>query len=146
MHRDYHRPTDDVDKINFEALGQVVDVAVDVLDRIDQLPRQSYVSTFDSKGMTIGASGGGKRATLGVMPDYNSDSPGLRITDVVPDSPAAAAGMKAGDVIMKIGESKIQTAYDLMEFLQQAKAGQKIHIAVTREGKPLELDATLKDR
>jgi S1-C subfamily serine protease len=144
MHRDYHTPSDDVDKINFDGLHQVTDLVEDVIYGIDKLPRQSYVATYDSNRMTIGDSGAGTRVRLGVMPDYQAQSSeGMRIADVSPGSPAAAAGLKAGDILLQFDDRKIQTVYDLTEVLANAHAGQKVRLHVLRGEQPLDLDATL---
>ena len=68
MHRDYHRPSDKVDKINFLGIAEVVDLCSDLLHELADMPREQYVDTFDHSGMS---GMGGMKVRLGIMPDYN---------------------------------------------------------------------------
>ena len=76
----------------------------------------------------------GNRARLGIYPDQNSEG-GVGIRQVLPESPAAKAGLKDGDLILMIGESKIEGLQDLMTTLGKCKPGQSVKIKVRREGK-----------
>jgi S1-C subfamily serine protease len=157
LHGDYHRPSDDADKINYTGLAQAVDVAQDLVTQIAAAPKQAYVEKSDSSSLRLGMTGdansgsagggGGTRVTLGVVPDYGSfgEGGGVRISGTSPDSPASAAGLKAGDVIVKFDEKKIDTLYDLSDELAAAKPGQKVKLQVLRDGgkTPVELQATL---
>jgi S1-C subfamily serine protease len=70
----------------------------------------------------------------------------MRISGTTPGSPAAAAGLKEGDVITQIGDDKIATVYDLTDFLKKAKPGEKVKITVLRDGKTVDAEATLTAR
>ena len=61
-------------------------------------------------------------------------------------SPAAAAGLKEGDVIVQINENKVASIYDLTDVLSRGKPGEKLKIAVLRDGKRVESEATLVER
>ena len=146
MHMDYHRPTDDVDKINFIGLARTVDLAADVLGQLERLPREQYVDSFDR---SFFGRMNHSNVQLGIMPDYNYDgtaSPGVRVAGIVPETAAAKGGIKEGDVIIKIGESKIGGLGDFMTEMGKHKAGDQVKITVLRESKPLELDVTLAER
>src|SRR5256885_15313574 len=97
-----------------------------------------------------GGGGGGTRVTLGVVPDYSSfgQGGGVRISGASPGSPAALAGLREGDVIVKVGQKTIDTLYDLSDVLAKAKPGQKVIVRVLRdEGKTtVDLEATLAER
>ncbi len=147
VHRDYHRPSDDVDKINFDGIGHVVKLGVDLVDRLLAMPKEPYVDASDAQGMQRTSSGGGSRATLGVVPEYASeDVKGVKISGTVPGSPAAAAGLKDGDVITAFGADKIEDIYDLTEALQKGKPGDKVKLGLLRDGKAIEVEATLSER
>ena len=155
-HRDYHRPDDDADKVNYKGLEQAVGFAADVVEDLVQLPKQQYVDAADANSMFNGpaagpssASGsGGLRVSLGVVPDYAPDDgvKGLRISGTTPGSPAAAAGLKEGDVIVQINDDKIGSIHDLTDVLRKGKPGEKVKIAVTRGGKRVDVDVTLTAR
>jgi hypothetical protein len=156
LHADYHRPTDDADKINYRGIEQVVDFTADLLRGMADMPRQQYVDAADASPMRFGLghgdgpSGSGARVTLGVVPDYSSfgQGGGVRISGTSPGSPAAEAGLRAGDVIVKMGERDIDTLYDLSDVLAKGKPGQKVKLKVLRDGgkTPVELEATLAER
>ena len=157
QHRDYHRPTDDADKVNSEGMKQAVAFVVDIVDVLLEAPKQEYVDAVDAHSMfnAPGASGpgtgsasGGLRVSLGVVPDYAPDETikGLRISGTTPGSPAAAAGLKEGDVITQIGDDKVDSIYDLTDVLKKGKPGQKLKITALRDGKAIETEATLAER
>jgi S1-C subfamily serine protease len=157
LHADYHRPTDRADKINYRGLEESVDFAADLVRGMAEMDRQQYVDAADASPMRIGGvhgdgkgAGGGSRVTLGVVPDYSSfgQGGGVRISGTSPGSPADAAGLKAGDVIVKMGDRNIDTLYDLSDALAAAKPGQKVKLKVVRQGakEPLEMEATLAER
>jgi hypothetical protein len=149
MHADYHRPSDKADKINFEGMAEVAEFAERIVTGLETLPREAYVDASDSTGgMHMGMSGGG--ASLGVVPDYSNgidaQTKGVRITGTVPSSPAAAAGLKADDVIVQFGKEKIDTLYDLSDQLAKAKPGDQVTLGVLRGKDRIDLHATLAAR
>jgi len=153
MHADYHRPSDKAEKINFEGMAQVAQFAERIVTGLENLPREKYVDASDSMGgmhlrMSGAPSGGG--ASLGVVPDYSNgidaETKGVRITGTVPDSPAAAAGLKADDVIVQFGKEKIDTLYDLSDQLAKARPGDQVILGVLRGKERIELRATLAAR
>lgn len=163
QHRDYHRPGDDADKVNYEGLEQAADFAADVVSDLLSAPREQYVSAADANSMfggpggtdasapsmpSTGSASGGIRVSLGVVPDYAPDDEikGLRISGTTPGSPADAAGLKEGDVITRIDNDKIASIYDLTAVLNNGKPGQKLKIVLLREGKRVEAAATLVAR
>jgi C-terminal processing protease CtpA/Prc len=149
LHADYHRPTDDADKVNYKGMDEVVAAAQEVVEALATMPRQQYVGTFDTtRSPMMGVGSRGSRVTLGVMPDYGSDEStnGLRITGTTPGSPAQAAGLLDGDVIVQMNDLKIKDIYDLMNFLSQGKPNQQVKIIVNRKGQQVELNATLAER
>jgi S1-C subfamily serine protease len=123
------------------------------VQQLTDMPRQQYVEAANASPLRIGMgtdSGGGPRVTLGVVPDYSSFGAGggVRISGTSPQSPAAAAGLKGGDVIVQYNETKIDTLYDLSDVLAKGKPGQKVKVKVLRDGgkTPVELEATLAER
>ncbi len=143
MHRDYHRPTDKVDKINFLGIAEVVDFSQTLLEELAKMPRAQYVSKFDKAPVR----GGSMKVRLGIMPDYNADPTlvGVRVGGTMPDAPAEKAGLKEGDVIVSIDADKIASLGDYMTILGKHKPGDTIKITVQRDGKPKELSATLSE-
>jgi hypothetical protein len=149
LHADYHRPTDDADKINYEGLEEVVNLVQDVTEQVAQSPRQNYIVAADAHSMHIGSPSSGTTVTLGVIPDYTvamDAGGGVKISGTSPNSPAAKAGLKAGDTIVKWDAKAIDTLYDLSDMLARGKHGQMVKLKVMRDGKPIEIQATLATR
>jgi serine protease Do len=82
---------------------------------------------------------------LGIMPDYNSDSsaPGVQIAAVMPDSAAAHAGLKEGDIIVGFDKDKVDSLGDYMAILAKHKPGDSIDVIIQRAGQRMSLKAKL---
>ncbi|QDU96760.1 M20/M25/M40 family metallo-hydrolase [Lignipirellula cremea] len=139
-HADYHRPTDDFDKLNLEGMDRVVDFVVALTDAIDADPkRPEYV---EKKKPEVIARGG-SRPYLGSIPDFGVEVEGYALQGVAPGSPADEAGIKAGDVIIKLGASKIGSLEDIDSALRKHKAGEKVPVVVLRDKKEVTVMVTL---
>jgi C-terminal processing protease CtpA/Prc len=151
QHADYHRPTDDADKINYQGIAEVVELAGNVTQKLLVQPREQYVEAADAHSMfggAPGATGGASafKASLGVVPDYTAeDVKGVRITGTSPGSPAAKAGLKDGDVLVQWGADKMDSVYDLTDQLKKAKPGETVKLGVLRDGRRIDLQATLAE-
>jgi S1-C subfamily serine protease len=85
--------------------------------------------------------------SLGVVPDYaTEDVKGVRISGTSPGSPAEAAGLRDGDVIVKFGDAAIDSLYDLTDALKRGKAGETVKLELIRDGQRVEAEATLVER
>ncbi len=152
LHADYHRPTDTPDKINLAGIEQTAGLTVNLLRQIDTMPKQTYVASADAKGENVsigfGTGDGGRRVTLGVVPDYTSDDrvTGVKISDTTPDSPAAKAGLMAGDVVVKLGDTSIESLEGLSAALRVAESNRPTTISVIRGGRRMEFPVTLVEK
>ncbi len=150
LHTDYHRPSDDSDRINFTGMGRIADyLELITLDLARRPARPSYVRVAEERRPPIGndASRSGTSVSLGIMPDYAYEKKdGLRITGVRDGGPAAKAGLKDGDRIVRCGSKQIGTIYEYMESMTQYKPGDQLEIVVVRDGKQVKLQATLAGR
>ena len=82
----------------------------------------------------------GLRAYLGTIPDYaQGDTKGVKLSGVSPVGPAAKAGVKAGDIIVKLAGKEITNIYDYTYVMGDLKIGKETVITVQREGKTLDL-------
>lgn len=116
QHEDYHKPSDDSEKINYEGLLTVVRYISRAISQLDAEPKLAFTKTKDSSDsprFTV---------SMGVVPDYMFDGKGMRIDGVSEDKPAKAAGLLKGDVVVQLGDS---TVYDMMSYMRALSAFQK---------------------
>ena len=141
-HTDYHTATDDSDKINSTGGVRAAMVAADIALAAGKGATLTYVKAPPEP---MGGGDGPRRASLGTVPSYDEDPnrpPGMVLSDVVPDGPAAKAGLKAGDRIVKLDDTEIRSVNDLMFVLQGAKAGTQVKVTYVRDGKTETATAT----
>lgn len=131
-HSDYHKPSDDADKINYEGQAQIMDYIYTITAKMDAMPKPAYTET---KQTTVGKVR--FKVTLGVMPDYSFNDGGLRIDGVTDGRPAAKAGLKGGDIIIQMGEHEIRGIQTYMEALGKFAEGDKTTVTILREGKKM---------
>ncbi|HEV8491088.1 MAG TPA: M28 family peptidase [Candidatus Angelobacter sp.] len=145
LHSDYHKPSDTWDKINAEAAVRLLDVVEDVSEKIAAAPeRPAFVTVVEDKPATGGGSGYG--AYFGSIPDFGQVENGVKFSDVKPGSPAAKAGLKAGDVLVQFGDRPIKNLYDFTDALRRSKVGDVVEVQVLREGKPVNASVKLEQR
>jgi len=146
LHDDYHRATDVASKINAAGEARVVNVAAAALRRIADRPaRLSYVNVPAKPQMNAGE--GGSQVYLGSIPDMaGGDTPGLRLSGVRAGTPADAAGLKAGDVIIEFGGVPVKDLYEYSNALYSHKPGDEVDIVVLRDSKRVTLHARLGKR
>ena len=134
LHEDYHRATDDWDKLNF---GGIVQISQFVADLALALANRTGPLTFvDAPRPQASTGGSGYGAYLGTIPDMSGGgvTDGVRITGVRAGSPAATAGLQAGDVITAIGDKRIANLYDMTDALRSHQPGDTVIIVSRREG------------
>jgi hypothetical protein len=143
-HEDYHKPSDTADKINYSSIFRIVYFAADVLKQIDNLGSLSYQEVVQAAPQR---NRGKLHVTLGTIPSYvDTGVEGMTIGDVVKGGPAEKAGLKAGDVIIRIGEKKVGSIYDFMYALEDKEAGQEVEVEVLRGEEHLIVEVTLGAR
>lgn len=130
LHDDYHRPSDDADRINVEGMNRIVDFAAKVALQIDTAAgRPDYLKT---QSQDQGGSRQGFRVFVGTIPDYSEDANGMLLAGVRENSPAAKAGLLKGDVMVKFGKHDIKNVYDYTYALQDYKPGDVVEVVVMR--------------
>jgi hypothetical protein len=137
QHSDYHKPSDDTELINFEGEKKVLDYIVRFVEATCTFPKMDFLTTKQPQNQARNF-----KVTMGVMPDYAYDKKGMRIDGVTDGKPAAKAGIKTGDVIMKIGDMDIETVYTYMDVLTKYKKGETTKVMVKRGSEEVILDVT----
>ncbi len=137
-HSDYHKPSDDVDKLNAEGEVLVLNTIIKVIESMDSEPKLAYLTT-KSKSM------GGSRSfkvTMGVMPSYSAKVAGLKVDGVSEGKPAQKAGILTGDIIIQIGDLIIKDMESYMDALGKFEKGQTVPVKVLRTEKEVTLSVT----
>lgn len=143
-HEDYHRTTDDWDKINITGLDAIAHFTADLARTLaDRTGGLTYV---EAPPPTESSSGRGYGAYLGTIPDMTENPGGVRITGVRAGSPADAAGLQGGDIIVRIGTFDIGDLFAMTDALRQFQSGDKTIIAFRREGEVIEREVTFGRR
>jgi membrane-associated protease RseP (regulator of RpoE activity) len=138
-HEDYHKPSDTADKINYEDESRILGVVAKIVRSIDAGDkRPTYmVAKSEATGRSTGF-----RVSLGTIPNYSDSGDGLLLDGVREDSPAAKAGLKAGDRIVKLAGRDVRNVYDYTYVLGEMKAGQEYEVEVVRGTERLKLKLT----
>jgi acetylornithine deacetylase/succinyl-diaminopimelate desuccinylase-like protein len=144
LHEDYHRSTDDWEKINATGLARVAEFAGEVVWALADRPGGL---TFVDAPPPLAATGGqGYGAYLGTIPDMSESPGGVRITGVRAGSPAEQAGLKGGDIITAIGPKTVANLYDMTDALRSHQAGDTVVIVARRGDSEVRLTAVLGKR
>jgi membrane-associated protease RseP (regulator of RpoE activity) len=144
LHDDYHRPSDDTEKVNFvglERVAQLVAQSAEAIAALDSRPTYVAIAPSNSGG---GPRRGGDRPYFGSIPDFAQAQPGYALSGVTKGSPAERSGLLAGDVIIKLGESKIGNLDDFDSALRKHQAGDKVPVVVRRGEQELTFEVELE--
>jgi Zn-dependent M28 family amino/carboxypeptidase len=143
VHEDYHRTTDDVEKINLEGLDRIAESGALA---VRALAVRKTPLTFVPGQPQPTASGSGYGAYLGTVPDMTESPGGVRLSGVRAGSPAERAGLRPGDILVRLGDFSIANLYDLTDALRAHQPGDTVPVEVLRDGKPIRLQAVLGRR
>jgi hypothetical protein len=139
-HSDYHKPSDTADKINYEDLDRVVDLAAAIARQLLDLDAPPQFTKVEQSSQTAGRTG--LRVFTGTVPDYTAEVKGLLLGGVVAGGPAEKAGLQKGDVIVEIAGQSITNIYDYTFALEQLKIDQSVKLVYTRGGRRIETTLT----
>ena len=140
-HEDYHKPSDDWEKINATGEKIILDLIYDVTKHLGFLDKKPVFTVAGPKERSQNQRG--FKVTFGIVPSYSSGGPGLTIDGVRPEGPAEIAGIQSGDIIIEIDGKDIQDIYDYMHRLGDLKKGQRVAVKIKRGEDTLELVVNL---
>lgn len=138
QHEDYHKPTDTADKLNYAGMVRIADFTVCIVQELAQLDSIPFTKTKDSTNDDAPRF----KVTLGVVPDYLFSGVGMRIDGVSEGRPAQLAGLKKGDVVVRIGDHDVVDMMGYMEGLSMFEEGQVTPVEVLRKGEAMVVDVT----
>lgn len=134
LHTDYHKPSDDADKINYSGEAGIVKHIFSLLQATDKLTEKlAFTKTREQQKATSAR----WSVSLGIMPDYTFTGAGVRADGVSEGRPAQKAGLQTGDVITALGEYKVSSMESYMQALGKFKKGDKTTVSYNRSGRPL---------
>ena len=149
VHTDYHRPGDTADKLDAAGMARVAALGAAVVERLARGERPTYVALARPAGPGRERREAGAAAApvfLGVAGDGRGESDGLRLSRVVPDSAAARAGLREGDILVRLDGRAMDGFEDLVGVLRAHHRGDEIRILYLRDGLEHETSATLDAR
>jgi hypothetical protein len=147
VHEDYHRSTDDWQKIDAAGVARIAGFAADVAAAVANRPARLTFVALPATAHGGSATGtGGYGAYLGTVPDMSGTDSGVRLAGVRAGSPAEKAGLRANDVITKIGDYEVPDLEAMTGALRSHKPGDTVEIVVRRDGTLTTLTATLGTR
>ena len=141
-HEDYHKPSDTADRVNYEGEALVLQLVRDIVYRLQQTDARPTYAVARAEANTRTTF----RISLGTVPSYAESTDGLKLDAVREGSPAAAAGLKAGDKIVKLAGHDIRNVYDYTQALSEMKAGREYEVELLRDGQRLTLKVTPAER
>jgi aminopeptidase YwaD len=135
-HIDYHKPSDTFEKINYSGLSRITNYVAAIAKSVDENPARPTYKVAQSVGM------GGRmtfNVSLGTIPSYAEGNNGLAIDGVRDGSPAAKAGLKGGDTIIKLAGKDVRNISDYMFALGSMKAGEEYEVVIKRGSETITL-------
>ena len=146
LHSDYHKPSDTWDKINAPSAARLLDLVGSVTVQLASASDPPAFQVVAEDKPISGGGGGGYGPYFGSIPDFGQTENGVKFSDVKPDSPAAKAGFKAGDVLVQFGDKPIKNLYDFTDALRRSKVGDVVEVKVLRDGQPVSASVKLEQR
>ncbi|NII24580.1 M28 family peptidase [Pseudoflavitalea sp. X16] len=136
LHNDYHRPSDDADKINYTGEWQIIKLIEEIIQAAGPKGKLAFTKTREVQTSTSTRFS----VTMGIMPDYTFSGSGVRVDGVSDNRPAKKAGIKTGDVIVQLGDFSTTSMEGYMQALSKFKKGDKARVKYKRGEETLETE------
>jgi len=138
LHTDYHKPSDDADRINYEGMVRIIRHIEKTISGLNEQPKLSFLKTREMQTTTTARFS----VTMGIMPDYTYSGKGVKADGVGEGKPAQKAGIRAGDIVLQIGEYTIASMENYMQTLGKFKKGDTVRVIFQRGDKTQEVSVT----
>jgi predicted metalloprotease with PDZ domain len=145
-HADYHRPGDTAEKVDGAGLVKVATYVKEGIAYLGERPQPLTNTIASMKGGPTAAPAGGRRVSFGTMPDFAFAGPGVRVTSVVPGSPAEKAGVRESDVILQVDGKDVADLAGYSAILRALSPGQTVAVVLSRGGAEQHLSVTVVER
>ena len=133
QHEDYHKPSDDSEKLNCVGMHIISDYILNIISDLDNIGKLAFRKTKNESEETPRFKVG-----LGVIPDYLFDGKGMRIDVISENKSAQKAGLKKGDIVIKLGDSFVTYMMSYMRTLSIFEEGNTTKVVVKRDNKNIE--------
>src|ERR1035437_1715621 len=137
-HNDYHKPTDTEEKINYQGELSVLKMMISLVENLDGKPKIVFSKTKEVDSAETPRF----KVTLGVIPDYAFEGEGMKIDGISEGKPAAKAGLKAGDIVLQMNDTKVTDMMSYMKALGKFKKGDTVNLKIKRGKDMMEVKAT----
>lgn len=137
QHEDYHKPSDDTEKVNFEGMELVSNYIFSIIKDLDSQKKLPFKKTKNESEVVPDF-----KVTLGVVPDYLFSGKGMRIDGISEDRPAQKAGLQKGDIVVKMGDYEVTDMMSYMKSLSKFEKGQTAKVTIDRGGELKEVEVT----
>jgi len=148
-HEDYHRPGDVVEKIDSAGLIKVAAILKEAAEYLSNRV-EPLTSTLQAAGTPSAASASkpksSRKIILGTVPDFSYQGEGVRVSDIVPDSPAQEAKLQAGDILLQLADKPVTDLATYSSILKTLQAGQSITLKYRRDGEVVSVAVVLIER
>ncbi len=131
LHADYHKPSDDADKINFNGQLHIVKYIFNIIENAHKMGKLAFLKTRDRQSSTSAQFS----VTLGIMPDYTYNGEGVRVDGLSDGRPAQKAGIQAGDIILQLSDHSTSSLELYMRALSNFKKGGRATVKYKRGNK-----------
>ena len=131
-HSDYHKPSDDAEKLNMEGEVQIINYIKDLIVHYDSKPKLNFLKTREAQ---MGKSS--FKVSLGIFPDYTYSGKGVRVDGVTEGRAAEKAGVKVGDVLLRLGDHEFTDVMSYMSALNKFDKGNATKLILMRNNQTL---------
>jgi C-terminal processing protease CtpA/Prc len=128
LHSDYHRPSDDAARINYNGELQIVNYINTVVQKSQDQGKLAFTKTREQQTSTSARFS----VSMGIMPDYTFSGAGVKVDGVSEGRPAIKAGIQTGDIVTQMGDYKVNSVEAYMQALGKFKKGDAIKVVVKR--------------
>lgn len=136
LHSDYHKPTDDFEKLNITGEYRIVQYIYKIIEAANKSGKLAFSKTREQQTGTTARF----TVTLGIMPDYTFSGNGVKVDGVSDGRPAQKAGLKTGDVVIQLGDFPVGSIEHYMQALNKFKKGDKTTVKVKRADETVEAE------
>ncbi|MDC1009684.1 DUF4910 domain-containing protein [Flavobacteriaceae bacterium] len=134
-HENYHRPSDDINLINYKGMSEISNYIIDIIDELETYNKLEFKETISNQPTVARFN-----VSLRVMPDYVFEGDGMKASQIIKGGPADDAGLIDGDIIIMLGKNEVKDVYGYMNSLSKFEKGDSTKVTVLRSGKKLEFE------